>query len=266
MSESDDETLREGTESHYRDAAYYDQAYRRRREDRAWYVALAREHLAPGDAILELGVGTGRVALGLADAGFEVVGVDAMASMLARAAARRDKAPRRIRERLSLVEGDLRSVRLGRRFPLVLAPFNVFMHLYSREDADAALATVAAHLAPGGRFAFDVLLPDPVSLGRDPDKVYSLGIVRRNGVRYRYRERFRWDPATQIQHVDLAFIGADDPAQFEIQSLTHRHYFPQELRLLLDTRGFTVDRHEGDWEGEALARFHESQVLVTRRR
>ena len=263
---TDDDALREGSESHYRDAGYYDQAYRRRREDREFYVALAVEGLRPGARVLELGCGTGRVGLALAEAGFDVVGVDAMAPMLARAEARRDRRPKRVRERLTLRRGDLRRVRLGERFDLVISPFNVFMHLYTRRDVERALATVGAHLKRGARFAFDVLLPDPVSLGRDPDRVYRVGHVSREGIRYRYRERFRWDPATQIQHVDLAFLGADDPADFELQTLTHRHFFPQELEALLHYNGFVIERHEGDWAGEALAPFHESQVIVARRR
>ena len=167
---ADEDVLREGSESHYRDAAYYDQAYRRRREDRAWYVALAKERLRPGGRVLELGCGTGRISVALAEAGFSVVGVDAMAPMLKQAEARRDKRPKRVRERLRLVRGDLRRVRLGERFPLVISPFNVFMHLYTRRDVERALETVGTHLARGARFAFDVLLPDPVSLGRDPDR------------------------------------------------------------------------------------------------
>ncbi|MEO0324196.1 MAG: class I SAM-dependent methyltransferase [Myxococcota bacterium] len=263
---ADDDILREGSESHYRDAAYYDQAYRRRQRDREWYVAFAQERLAPGARILELGCGTGRIGLALAEAGFSVLGVDAMAPMLARAEARRAKRPRRVRERLAFVRGDLRRVRLGERFDLVISPFNVFMHLYERRDVEQALATVAAHARRGARFAFDVLLPDPVSLGRDPERVYRVGHVSRSGVRYRYRERFCWDPMAQVQHVDLAFLGVEDPTDFELQTLTHRHFFPRELEALLHYNGFAIERHEGDWDGEALAPFHESQVIVARRR
>ena len=93
-----------------------------------------------------------------------------------------------------------------------------------------------------------------------------MGHVRRGGVRYRYRERFRWDPAAQVQHVDLAFLGAADPTEFELQTLTHRHFFPQEIEALLHYNGFAIERHEGDWEGDALAPFHESQVIVARKR
>ena len=81
------------------------------------------------------------------------------------------------------------------------------MHLYTREEIERGFATVRHHLEPGGRFAFDVLLPDPVSLARDPSKRYRGGEVPhpRDGVRYRYSEYFSYDPVAQIETVVMDF-------------------------------------------------------------
>lgn len=92
-------------------------------------------------SVLDAGCGTGRVAIELARRGFDVVGVDLDADMLARA---REKEPE-----LAWVNGDLASIDLGRRFDLVAAAGNVMIFLAPGSEA-AVLATLARHLRPGG--------------------------------------------------------------------------------------------------------------------
>lgn len=256
---------REGTKAHYRNARYYDQTYRRRREDVRYYTAFAARC---GGPVLELGVGTGRVALSVAEAGVEVVGVDLMQPMLDRAEDRLARKSRLVRERVELLRGDLLKVRLGRRFPLVFAPFNVFMHLYDRRDLERALATVREHMTPRGRFVFDVLLPDPRALSRSPDKIYRLGTVKdpADGRRYRYRESFDYDAASQVLSIQMIFQAEDDPTDLRVTPLAHRQLFPAELETLLHHNGFVVEEHLGDFGGELLDERAESQVVVARLR
>jgi SAM-dependent methyltransferase len=257
--------LRAGTTAHYEDAAYYDQAYRRRRDDVAFYVDLATRARGP---VLELGAGTGRVALAVARRGVSLVAVDLVPAMLARLRARLAREPAAVRARVTLRRGDLRRVRVGRRFPLVIAPFNVFMHLYDRRDVELALRTVLAHLAPGGRFVFDVLVPDPGALARDPARVYRLGYLRhpRDGRRYRYGESFDYDPVRQIQHVTFCFDDPLDDARSFVTPLTHRQFFPAELEALLHYNGLRVVERFGDFSGGPLDAASESQILVCDRR
>lgn len=258
--------LREGTEGHYRDAAYYDHAYARRKADIAHYVELAR---TSGGPVLELGVGTGRVAEAIARLGLDVVGVDLMATMLTRAKARLARSPE-LRSRVTLHRGDLRDLaKLGLgRFPLVISPFNVFMHLYTRDDVERALGTVRNHLTDGASFAFDVLNPDPGALARDPARLYRCGFVKPPGrPRAKYSESFDYDPVTQVQHVTMVFEPTDDPkaAPF-IQRLAHRQFFPSELAALLHYNDFEIVSRRGGFEGEPFDAQAESQVLVTRAR
>lgn len=169
-----DEPPRKGSQAHYEDGRYYDQAYRRRRHDVRFYTEVA---IRWGGPVLELGAGTGRVALAIAQAGIEVVGVEAMEPMLRRAEDRLRRLPRAARDRVELRRGSIERLRLRRRFPLVIAPFNVWMHLYTRQQIERGFATVRHHLTPGGRFVFDVLLPDPGTMARDPSKRYRGGRV-----------------------------------------------------------------------------------------
>lgn len=261
--------LEAGTRAHYQDGAYYDQAYRRRREDVDFYVAEASAAVAKnGGAVLELGAGTGRVAIEMARAGVDVVCVDLVPAMLERAAARVAKEPRAVRERLTFKQGDMRSVRLRRRFSLVIAPFNVFMHLYELRDIERALATVKAHLAPRGRLVFDVMVPDPDALTRDPDHVYRSRPVRwpSDGKRYRYSETFHYDPVRQVQLVTMIFEDPADPNNTFIMPLAHRQFFPVELEALLRYNGFAIEHRYGDFERAPLDPESESQIIVARAR
>ena len=262
---SDEPSDPPGADAHYRDPRYYDHAYARYTVDRGFYVDMGR---LSGGPVLELGVGTGRLAIALADAGLEVVGVDRMAPMLERARERIAKKARRIRERIELVEGDLRDVRLGRRFPLVIAPFNVLQHVYGREDVERALATVREHLAVDGRFIFDVLLPDPRSLAYDPSRFYKSRPVRhpRDGRRYAYDEAFRYDHDRQIQTTIMRFTALDGSGDRFTDELPQRQFFPRELEALLHYNGFAVVAHDGGFHGEPIEEHTESQVVVARAR
>lgn len=250
-----------GSEAHYEDGRYYDQAYRRRRHDVRFYTNLAMES---GGPVLELGVGTGRVALAISKAGIEVVGVEPMAPMLDRARERLGKLPRATSERIELRKGTLERLRLRRKFPLVIAPFNVWMHLYTREEIERGFATVRHHLEPRGRFAFDVLLPDPISLAREPSKRYSGGEVPhpRDGSRYRYSEYFSYDPFAQIETVMMDFEHPDDESRSFCTPLTQRQFFPAELEALLHYNGFKVESHMGDFKGARIGAATESQVVI----
>lgn len=250
-----------GSEAHYEDGRYYDQAYRRRRHDVRFYTDLA---VTSGGPVLELGVGTGRVALAIGKAGIEVVGVEPMAPMLARARERVDKLPRATRNRIELRKGALERLRLRRTFPLVIAPFNVWMHLYTREQIERGFATVRHHLEPRGRFAFDVLLPDPTSLAREPTKRYRGGEVPhpRDGARYRYSEYFSYDPVAQIETVMMDFEHPDDESRSFCTPLTQRQFFPAELEALLHYNGFEIESHTGDFKGATISAAAESQVVV----
>src|SRR5262249_27069012 len=102
-----------GTREHYADADLYDFEYRRRRASVNHYRRVARKR---GGPVLELGCGSGRLAIALARDGHRVVGVDRSAEMLARAAAKADKLGRRARARVSWVRGDMRGFAFSERF------------------------------------------------------------------------------------------------------------------------------------------------------
>lgn len=259
-----------GTVEHYEDAALYDFEYRRRRGDVNHYRRLARR-LAPGGPILELGCGSGRVLAPLARDGHRVIGLDTSQAMLRRARARLEALGRAARERGHVVRADMRRFALLARFPLIVCPFNAFQHLYTREDVAACLRAVAAHLADGGRFAFDVLNPDLKWLTREARKRWARTRFRHptTGERLEYSTNQTYDPVTQIAYMRIYYERLDVPEgsperRTRVVRLCQRQFFPAELEALLAANGFTVDERCGGFDGEPFEGDSESQVILTR--
>jgi SAM-dependent methyltransferase len=279
-----------GSREHYADAALYDYEYRRRRADVSFYRELARRRGA--GRILELGAGSGRVTVPLARDGRAVVALDQSAAMLGKLGDRIARLPAAVAARITPVRGDLRTFTLGPRagrFPLVIAAFNVLEHLYTRGEVAACLQRIAAHLAPGGAFAFDVQLPDLAWLLRDPSKRWAKTRFTdpATGRRMFYSTNHDYDPVSQIALIRLYYEPADEPAPAEagrrparsaegrahaghvapvrVVKLSQRKFFPAELEALVAHAGFRVTERYGDFYFRPLDGSSESQVLVCER-
>lgn len=257
-----------GSREHYADPELYDHEYKRRREDVRFYRRLARRLLGGPGRILELGAGSGRVTLPLLRDGHQVVAVDASAPMLAALEARLARAPAAVRARCRVVRADLLDVAVGGRYPLVLAAFNVLEHLYTRVELAACLRRVAAHLAPGGRFVFDVQVPDVAWLARDPQKRWARTRFRdpRTGASMVYSTNHDYDPIAQIALIRLYYERADGRGRPRVVHLSQRKWFPAELEALVAGAGFVVEERFGDFDGRPLGGRSATQILVCRRR
>jgi SAM-dependent methyltransferase len=109
-----------------------------------------------GGPILDVGCGTGRVSMPMAADGWEVVGLDRSAPMLALADSRRAGQPNEVAGRLTFVEADLTDFDLGRTFALIVVPFRLFRFLLTPETQRSGLAALRRHLAPGGEVVLDL--------------------------------------------------------------------------------------------------------------
>lgn len=258
-----------GAREHYADAALYDYEYRRRRADIAFYRALAEQRLGPAaadtPAILELGCGSGRITIPLARAGYRVVAVDRAPAMLDQLRARVAALPAAVRDRITVVEGDLCTFDVRGRFGLAVAAFNVVEHLYTRVEVDACLRRVRARLAPGGAFAFDVQLPDLAWLIRDPAKRWARTKFTdpSSGRAMIYSTSHYYDPVSQIVVIRL-FYDPQPPATggAHVVTLTQRKFFPAELEALVAAAGMRVAARHGDFYFGPLVAASESQVVI----
>jgi SAM-dependent methyltransferase len=124
-------------------------------DDIPFYLDYARQQKGE---ILELGCGTGRVALVLAAHGFRVTGLDLSEQMLNVFRGKLSEKPS-IADKISLVHGDMAHFRLDRKFTLIIAPFRAFQSLTADKDIDNALACIREHLADGGIFIVNVFNP-----------------------------------------------------------------------------------------------------------
>jgi SAM-dependent methyltransferase len=157
MSEPLDATERARRLARYYDLDFLDIAY-----DAELYQQLAQE---AGGPVLELGVGSGRLAIPLALAGHQVVGIDDDPAMLERAMQTWDSVREGIpRERFAVREGDFTRYRSEERFGLALIAVNTFLLARDDEVRLAVLETLRAHLGPGGIAAVEVGTPDQAEL------------------------------------------------------------------------------------------------------
>jgi SAM-dependent methyltransferase len=191
-------------------------------EDISFYVDEALQ--AAAHPVVELGVGTGRIAIPTAAAGVEVIGVDASAGMLAVCAEEARKAG--VAERLDLRLGDLRRPPVDERVLLVTCPFRAYLHLASDEERLEALAAARTLLRPGGRLVFDVFRPSQ----EDVDATHARWIEREPGI----DERADWD--LERQTLTLSVRGAAGESTRTLWWLE-----PERWNALLAEAGFTVD-------------------------
>jgi len=198
-------------------------------EDISFYV---EEALASGGPVVELGVGTGRIAIPTAAAGVHVIGVDSSAGMLEICAEQARRVG--VAERLDLRLGDLRRPPVDERVPLVTSPFRALLHLATDKERLEALRAVRALLRDGGRFIFDVFRPSQ----DDIDETHGRWIERERGI----EERADWDVVAQT--LTLSVRGNGTQSTMQLWWLE-----PERWNALLGEAGFAVDSCFGWFDG-----------------
>jgi SAM-dependent methyltransferase len=171
-------------------AELYDPWSRTVTEDVDFYVAEARKGRS---TVVELGIGTGRIAIPVALAGVPVIGVDSSAGMLD--VCRRRAQAAGVEHLLDLRLGDLRDPPVSERVRLVTSPFRALLHLETDPERRQALAAVRGLLEPGGRFVFDVFAPS----AEDVEETHDRWLEREPGI----WERARWDLENRVLTLDV---------------------------------------------------------------
>jgi SAM-dependent methyltransferase len=192
--------------------------------------------LAGAGPALELGIGTGRIALPLAARGVEVHGIDASAAMVEQLRAKPGG------EAIPVTMGDFADLPVEGSFPLVYAVFNTFFSLLTQDDQVRCFQAVADRLAPGGAFALELFVPDPtLHPGGQSIRTRHLGL---DLVRF---DLALHDPVAQrvdFQNVLLAADGA------RLMPGSVRYAWPSELDLMARLAGMALRERWGGWLGE----------------
>jgi SAM-dependent methyltransferase len=232
------------------------------------YLALAAR---TGGPILELGAGTGRVALVLADAGHHVTGVDIDEAMLDRARRAAEARGEPTTSHLELVPGDMVEVRLpsAGTYRFAFIAINTLFVLATRDRQQAAIATLAAHLAPGGLAVLDVWLPDTDDLARfDGRLIFEYERIDPETTRTVTKvAAARHDPAFGV--VDLTSIYEEGhPGEATIRWIRRdalRLVAADELRVLATDAGLVVEQLAGTYDLDELGPGSERAILVARK-
>lgn len=194
--------------------------------------------LAQGGRVLELGIGTGRIAMPLANKGVEVHGIDAAVSMLSRL---REKPGS---ERITVTQGNFAEVPVEGQFSLIYIVFNTLFALTTQAEQVQCFRNVAAHLAPGGCFLIEAFVPDP--------RRFTGGQVN-------------WATRVTNDLVELD-VGHHDAASQRVVSqkvvfndgkvrlypLQIRYVWPSEMDLMAQVAGLRLRERWGNWKRESF--------------
>lgn len=187
-----------------------------------------------GGPVLELAVGTGRLAIPLAERGLEVVGVDISEEMLAQLRAKPGA------ERVETIVGDMTTVRLDREFDVVLLAYSSLFVLGTQEAQVQLFRNAADHLRPGGRFVLETWVVEAPSGGTqqrlvvskiEPDRmILTAGLL---------------DPVTSFYNGTWVVLGPSGAKFYPIQG---RHVSHHEMDLMAQLAGFELEDRWGDWK------------------
>jgi SAM-dependent methyltransferase len=225
-------------------AELYDPWSRSVTEDVTFYVEEAKR---AGSPVVELAVGTGRIAIPTAAEGIRVIGVDSSPAMLEVCRERAELAA--VASLLDLRLGDLLEPPVEERVQLVTCPFRSYLHLLDDEERLRALGAARELLVPGGRLVFDVFAPG----ADDIEETHGRWLEREPGI----FERADWD--TDARTLTLSVRGDSGATTFTLAWLS-----PDEWRVLLERAGFQVIGFFG-WFDRRPYRGGEDTVWIARR-
>jgi SAM-dependent methyltransferase len=202
--------------------------------------------LAGDGAALEFAIGTGRIALPLAERGTRVAGIDNSEAMLARLRAKPGA------DRIEAMVGDMASTRVDGEFSLVYLVFNTIFNLATQDGQVACFANAAAHLDRGGRFVIEARVPELQRLPLGQTVLPWRADPR--GMSY-----YVYDTVTQRlsgQHYNFA-DGGVQPSPIEM-----RYAWPSELDLMARLAGMRLEGRWGGWMCEPFTGLSPAHVSV----
>jgi SAM-dependent methyltransferase len=192
--------------------------------------------LARGGPVLELGIGTGRVALPLAARGVSVSGIDASEAMVAKLRSKPDG------DQIPVTIGDFAVVEVPGRFSLIFVAYNTFFVLLDAATQRHCFAGVADRLRPDGRFVIEAFVPDPGRFERDQHIE-----VRHVGLDSAVISVSRHDGSTQ--RVDSLLMRLAD-GDVRTWPVCLRYSYPSELDLMAERAGLRLEHRWGGWDRE----------------
>lgn len=251
------------TESIHYDGRHYDLMYDNfyrlpnfAKLDISFLSDMADQH---GDPILELCCGTGRIAVPLAEKGWQVTGIDVSDSML--------EVAKRKSSQVNWLKADVTNFEVEDKFSLIIFPLNSIFHLLRIEDLESCFQCVKKHLKPEGIFIVDTFnfytkagledlwddSPCLYSVYQDPD---GKGTVVVTAVA-------KFDSIEQICYEKMFFKLIEHQQEF-VEEVTYRIYHPNELELLLKYNGFAIETKLGNYDKEPFTLSSPNHIIISK--
>lgn len=225
----------------YADPELYDLENQRFAPAGPFYLTLAQQF---GGAVLELGCGTGRYTIPLAEQGIDITGLDLAPSMLALAKAKASHLP------IPWIQADARAFHLDRKFRLIYESGAMFQHLLDRADQEQMLACVRKHLTDDGHFVVTLPVPTPQSMTTVEAEQHWFNYTTPAGVEVTVSGTDQYDPVRQVK-LETAYRrwrDANGQEVVKVAPLSLRYTFPAEMEALLRDTGFELLHCYGDWD------------------
>jgi SAM-dependent methyltransferase len=242
----------------YLDGRHYDQLFVNGDEDFSFWIDQANQY---GESILELACGTGRITIALAQAGFDVTGIDNSEGMLKEA--KRKSADAGVE--IEWIKADIRDFQLDKTFSLIYLPANTLCHLLTLRDFEACLSAIRKSLMSNSRFIIEVFVPKSELLINKPGERFPFSEYEDPDGRGRIivTESYEYEPDTQIKRIKThhSIPGKDMEIEGE---LNMRMYFPQELDALIKYNGFIIENKYGSDDQRVFDKESEKQLVVCR--
>lgn len=217
--------------------------------------------------LLELGCGSGRVAIALADLGFDATGLDTSGEMLAAAARKRASLAPEVAGRLHFMRGDMRAFDLDREFDLVFAAFNSYLLLPDASARAACLRSSVRHLRPGGRLAVDVFAADALDRQPDHEHVEFLESAPDDGRRITRERFYSYDPDSGRGRSTLVYRFYADDGRVEECRLGYSLALlgPDDLVADFTAQGLTVEGIFGSYRRDEWSRGSPNLIVIGRK-
>ncbi len=245
-------------------ARLYDHEQKEFRKDIQFYLEFAKKC---GGEVLELACGTGRVLVPLAKKGLIMTGIDASEEML-NIARGKIAADEQLKQRITLINGDMRDFSLEREFSMIFIAFRSFQCLLTKDEQIACLKAVHRHLSDNALFILDLFAPRHDYLAQR-HRTIDLGTFydEENCVYVSRRAEDKYDLAGQTLHEDRFYEWIDKSGTVHVQkwSFDLSYLFRYETELLLEKCGFVVENVCGDFDGSPYNYHSGEQIFLAKK-
>ncbi|MFG2946264.1 class I SAM-dependent DNA methyltransferase [Streptomyces adustus] len=206
-------------------------------------------HLAGEGAALEFAIGTGRVAVPLAERGVSVTGIELSLPMVERLRTKADDAT------IPVIMGDMATTVAPGKYTLVYLVYNTISNLLTQAEQVECFRNAARHLAPGGRFVIELWVPELRKL--PPGRAATVWQSEPGYIGLDTYDVLR-------QHVVSHHFRFDETTEAKLFRSPHRYIWPAELDLMAQLAGFELETRHADWTGAAFTAESRSHVSVYR--